>query len=159
MCGRAWNSVRRQYSLMMILCVRRWCAVDTRRCTGCCALFEPRTPKGKFSPKKRFCTQKCWITYYNATDQVHAIQGGEAAAEAIVQKYANFESTKKTYKKVRGRHEHRIVAERMLGRKLLRDEHVHHIDGNKRNNTPSNLQVLTSAEHLRLHALERRNAA
>ena len=28
---------------------------------------------------------------------------------------------------------------------------VHHIDGNKRNNDPSNLAVMTQSEHCRIH--------
>ena len=40
----------------------------------------------------------------------------------------------------------------MLGRKLKPDEVVHHIDGNKRNNEPSNLKVFENqAEHARFH--------
>lgn len=59
-----------------------------------------------------------------------------------------------TYRKLNNRHEHRVVAERMLGRPLARNEIVHHIDGNKHNNTPENLQVMTQADHLRLHHAE-----
>ena len=59
----------------------------------------------------------------------------------------------KTYRKYLGRHEHRVVAEQMLGRPLLPGEVVHHIDGNKRNNAMSNLLVLPSqAAHARIHA-------
>ena len=39
-----------------------------------------------------------------------------------------------TYRKLFGRHEHRVVAEEKLGRPLRSDEHVHHKDQNRQNN-------------------------
>lgn len=57
------------------------------------------------------------------------------------------------YVKIRGkwRPEHRVVAERILGHKLLSWEHVHHIDGRKTNNHPDNLFVCTNRQHAHAH--------
>ena len=56
------------------------------------------------------------------------------------------------YGKYYGQLEHRVVAEKMLGRQLVDGEVVHHIDANKRNNDPSNLQIFSSQkEHAKYH--------
>jgi hypothetical protein len=46
----------------------------------------------------------------------------------------------------------RIVMARVLRRPLLTSEIVHHRDGNPFNNDPENLQVVSRAEHKRIHA-------
>lgn len=48
--------------------------------------------------------------------------------------------------------EHRIVAENSLGRMLEDWEVVHHINGNTKDNTPENLQVMSRSVHASLHA-------
>jgi hypothetical protein len=44
-------------------------------------------------------------------------------------------------------YEHRVVAERILGRPLRDGEQVHHKDGRKTNNDPSNIEVQHDIEH------------
>lgn len=51
-----------------------------------------------------------------------------------------------------GRYVHRMVMEQKLGRQLSSDEHVHHIDGDVSNNSPSNLELVTNSEHRRIHS-------
>lgn len=50
-------------------------------------------------------------------------------------------------------YEHRLVAEMKIGRRLLKGEIVHHIDGDKQNNADENIEIKPSRAH---HALEHR---
>lgn len=57
------------------------------------------------------------------------------------------------YRRFKGQKVHRINAEKKLGRKLQKNEVVHHIDGNKHNNNDfDNLYICdNSSEHHKIH--------
>ena len=116
-----------------------------RPCVVCGALFRPHRKR----PDAKYCSKRCiWLISkgpeYNA----------RIARETVIAR-ANAQRGRgegKTYRKFMGRHEHRVIAERKLGRPLASGEIVHHADEDKQNNADGNLEVLASqSEHARLH--------
>lgn len=80
------------------------------------------------------------------------LRHGEKSAKGISEKPNGYlEITRGMHK---GRGLHVVIAEKHIGRRIRPNEVVHHIDEDKKNNSTSNLQVMTRAEHARIHALE-----
>ncbi len=55
-----------------------------------------------------------------------------------------------------GKHIHRWVAERKYGKESIEGKHIHHIDGDKTNNKPNNLILLSKEDHYDLSQHENR---
>lgn len=55
-----------------------------------------------------------------------------------------------------GRKIHTLIAEMMIGRPLKKCEVAHHLDGDKLNNHPKNLKVMSRGEHTTLHKKNKR---
>ena len=48
-------------------------------------------------------------------------------------------------------YEHRVLAEQIIGRKLMSNEIVHHKNGKRWDNRKENLEVMDKSEHGKLH--------
>lgn len=107
-------------------------------------------PPSQFRKSKHhFCSRQCHMKQMNR--ELNPTRMTEEVKEKCRQTQLN-RGEGRAYQKCHGRHTHRVVAEQMLGRPLQKGEVVHHIDGNKRNNDPSNLMVFKSqAEHVKYH--------
>ena len=125
-----------------------------KHCTYCGKLFElSRRQELKFERGTLFCGrphQLRWIQQEFAG--INAVASREVRGKALRDRVKREGAT--SYRKMLGRHEHRVVMEKHIGRALLVGEIVHHIDGNKRNNDVSNLLLMTQSEHCRTHSLE-----
>jgi hypothetical protein len=107
-----------------------------RRCPQCGNVFRPHRADSKY------CSRKC----------MWANNGGQNAkpetwwrnSRGYIEGRVTTPEGKKRVK------QHRMVAEQAIGRALAPHEDVHHVNGNKTDNRPENLQVISHSEHARL---------
>lgn len=105
--------------------------------------------KSKDGIKQTFCSHQCYAE--NRKPRGSYKEKVEISGYLYIYKPTHPNSIKSGYVA-----EHRLVAEEKIGRFLKNNEVVHHINENKHDNSPDNLQVMTASEHNKLHAIKRK---
>lgn len=101
---------------------------QSKKCINCGKSYFDR-----MSGKRKYCSLKC---YWSALSKMHPKNDSNY-------NYIKVGESKRLL--------HRVVMEKHIGRKLEKQEIVHHIDGNRANNNIKNLEILTQAEHIKKH--------
>jgi hypothetical protein len=118
----------------------------TLMCDCCGKSFERRKSAGK--RKHSFCSRKCQHTFFRGQNSPQYKNGRYTDDRGYVLVY-----TPKHPRRVAKCYvyEHILVMEKALGRYLEKGEVVHHLNGDRENNRIENLQVMSQAEHRKLH--------
>ncbi|TSP11467.1 HNH endonuclease signature motif containing protein [Cupriavidus campinensis] len=96
-------------------------------------------------------TKRVFTEEWKANIRAAKTRHGEANAKGISHKADGYVEITRGPNKGRGLHV--VLMEQHLGRRISENEVVHHRDENKHNNDLTNLEVMTRAEHARLHRL------
>ena len=121
---------------------------QTKTCDGCGGEYAWKSGYcSREWAKRRFCTKRCMLEVWPVKRVI--------AGEFVVQHTGGYikvfvpmhPASNSGYVYL-----HRLIAERKIGRLLIRGEVVHHINEDVTDNRPENLQVLTHKQHRQIHA-------
>jgi len=111
-----------------------------------CKYCDNFLPKRKPSEQGKFCNQDCYSKWRKNKKR------GAYKESVIISGYRYLYMPNHPYC---SHHnyvaEHRFIMETQIGRYLINDEIVHHINEDKLDNKIENLQLMTISEHLKYH--------
>lgn len=125
-------------------------------CSTCKKIFNKKSSDSKkYWKKRKYCSLKCSKTWFKkGHKQIGKGNRGRIGKDSFSYKGGRNTSIAGyirilipgtgSYKL-----EHRLIMEKYLGRKLKREEQVHHINGIKNDNRIKNLELMNIREHSR----------
>ena len=128
-----------------------------------CASIGRHRDKGRQAPISLSCI-KCGTSFTRSSGVAKSREAQGMRGPYCSRKCAVTDRhLKENIKEYRRRHhsdgrnlrEHRHIMEQKLGRVLSPSELVHHVDEDKHNNSPDNLELTTRADHARIHHQKR----
>ncbi len=131
-----------------------------KRCEVCNKEFKTYPSKIKLG-RGKYCSKECCLKITNLIlgqngknsryfkgQKAHNFVGKVENSSGYVEIFSPNHPFRNNHNRVK---EHRLVMEKYLGRYLRKDEEIHHINGDKRDNRIENLQLLNHKEHFELH--------
>lgn len=129
------------------------CMKLSKRCPACSKWYRVRWPV--LMKSRKFCSKHCAASYqmgHTFGVKHPRWRGGRSVASNgyILRRAAGHPDANKNKYIL----EHRFVMEEYLGRRLAKNEDVHHINGVKNDNRIENLIVLKKSQHTVLHQIK-----
>lgn len=144
----AWFNLRKYCSCKCFhssKCGKKWAV---KKCKSC-------NKKFKLDPhdinKRKYCSPKCSFKIHIRNK--YNWRGGKIKNSGYIMIY----KPKHPFAKRKYVLESRLVAEKILGRYLTKNEIIHHIDGVKDDNRIENLYLFTKKQHKRFHGLKNKS--